>query len=178
MQDRDTYGLAAIRYARGFPVDALILGVCNELRARGVSVGGILQSSFGPDGQCAQSVLVTDLRSGEAFNIWDQRGSGARGCRLDERGLLDVEPAVRAAIREGTDLIVINRFGRAESLGRGLLDCFTAALEAGIPVLTAVRAPYDDAWRAFHGGLGAELTPEPNDLLAWVLTHAPERRAA
>jgi hypothetical protein len=178
MRGRDTIGLAAIRYARGFPIDALLLAVCDELRVRGMCVGGVLQSSYGLDGQCARSVLVTDLRSGEAFNIWDERGTGPRGCRLDEKALPDAEPAVRAAIREGADLIVINRFGRAESLGRGLLDCFMAALDAGIPVLTSVRAPYDHAWRAFHGGLGNELTPEPNDLLAWILTHAPGRRAA
>ena len=48
----------------------------------------------------------------------------ARGCRLDERGLLDAEPAIMAAIADRVDLLVINRFGRAESLGRGLLGCF------------------------------------------------------
>jgi hypothetical protein len=58
-----------------------------------------------------------------------------------------------AAIAEGIDLLVINRFGRAESLGRGLLGCFTAAMEAGVRVLTAVRVPYVEAWAAYHGGL-------------------------
>ena len=134
--------------SKGFEIDALLLGICDELRLRGLHIGGVLQSSHGARGQCAASVLVTDLRSGEVFDIWDRRGTGARGCRLDEGGLLDAEPAINDAIAANVDLLVVNRFGRAESLGRGLIGSFTAAIEAGIPILTAVRAPYDDAWRA------------------------------
>ena len=64
----------------------------------------------------------------------------------------------------------MNRFGRAESQGRGLTGSFTAALEVGMPVLTAVRPPYDEAWRAFHGGIGYELTAEPGIVVAWALS--------
>jgi hypothetical protein len=123
------------------------------------SRGGLLQSSFGGRGGCAQSVLVADLRND--FDIWNRRGKGSRGCRLDENALLDAEPALRAAITDRVDLIIVNRFGRAESFGRGLINIFAAAIEAGIRVLTAVRPPYDTPWRAFHGGLGCELLPEP-----------------
>src|SRR5689334_16042344 len=92
--------LAAIHYPRGFAIDGLLLGVCDELRLRGLSVGGILQSASGPGGQCAQSVLVTDLRTMDTFNIWSPRGEGARGCRLDEDGLLQTEPVLAAAIAD------------------------------------------------------------------------------
>ena len=71
------------------------------------------------------------------------------------------------ALADGLDLIVINRFGRAESQGRGLIGCFSAAIEAGVPVLTAVRAPYDEAWRLFHGGLGQELPAEMAAVTSW-----------
>jgi hypothetical protein len=111
---------------------------------------------------------VVDLRSGNVFDIWDRRGKGARGCRLDENALLDADPVLRAAIADRVDLVVVNRFGRAESLGRGLINIFAAAIEAGIPVLTAVRPPYDAAWRAFHGGLGCELPPEPGAIVSWA----------
>jgi len=62
-------------------------------------------------------------------------------------------------------------FGRAESLGRGLLDWFVRTLEAGIPVLTAVREPYDEAWAGFHGGLAADLEPDAVAVCDWVLTN-------
>lgn len=158
--------LAAIHYQRGFDIDALVLATCARLRLAGVRVGGLLQTSAG-DGACATSVQVVDLRSEKAFNIWQPRGPCARGCRLDERGLLDAEPALMSAIAERVHLLVINRFGRAESLGRGLVAVFAAAIEAGVPVLTAVRSPYDEAWGRFHGGLGELLPCEPQSVLAW-----------
>jgi hypothetical protein len=66
-------------------------------------------------------------------------------------------------------LLVVNRFGRAESLGRGLIGCFTAALEAAVPVLAAVRAPYDADWRAFHGGLGQDLPADEARVVGWAM---------
>jgi hypothetical protein len=165
---RNGPGLAAICYQRDFDVDGLLLRACGALRSLGFRIGGVIQRSSGDRGQCASSVHVVDLRSGEAFDIWEVRGACAGGCRLDERGLIDAEATILAAIAEGVDLLVINRFGRAESLGRGLIGCFAAALEAGIPVLTAVRAPYEDAWLEFHGGLAQNLPADGAQVTAWA----------
>jgi hypothetical protein len=161
--------LAAIVYGRELPIDDLLLSTCGELRARGVRLGGVFQRASGNPGACASSVHVVDLRSGAAFDIWEPRGACSHGCRLDERGLVDAEATLLAAIEERVDLLVINRFGRAESHGRGLIGCFAAAIEASIPVLTAVRAPYDDAWRRFHGGLGQELAAEATAAVGWAM---------
>lgn len=161
--------LAAIRYERGLDVDELLLRSCEALRSHGLRLGGVIQRSSGSAGQCATSIHVADLRSGDAFDIWEARGTCARGCRLDERGLFDAEPAINAAIADRVDLLVINRFGRAESLGRGLLGCFVAALEAGVPVITAVRAPYEEAWRGFHGGLAHDLPADELRVISWGL---------
>lgn len=168
MPDTTGQTLAAISYQRDFDVDDLLLRACSELRSFGMRLGGVIQRSSGDRGQCASSVHVVDLRSGESFDIWEARGACARGCRLDERGLLDAEAAVRAAILDRVDLLVINRFGRAESLGRGLVGCIVAALESNIRVLTAVRAPYLEAWTAFHGGLARDLPPEAQAVIAWA----------
>lgn len=121
--DSERVPLAAIAYQRGFDVDGLLLASCAELRSRGLHVGGVIQGSFGDPAYCSSQIHVVDLRSGEAFNIWEDRGSCSRGCRLDERGLIDAEPSIMKSLADGADLIVINRFGRAESVGRGLLGC-------------------------------------------------------
>jgi hypothetical protein len=159
--------LAAIRYPRGFDVDELLLSSCAEVRSHGFRIGGIIQRSSGDRSECASSICVVDLRSGQMFDIWEERGPGARSCRLDERSLVDIEPTIMSAIADGVDLIVVNRFGRAESCGRGLISCFMAAIEAGVPVLTAVRSPYEEAWHLFHGGLGQELPPEMEAVISW-----------
>jgi hypothetical protein len=160
--------LAAIGYERAFDVDDLLLAASRTLRSSKLRVGGVIQRSGGERGHCAASVHVVDLRSGEAFDIWEAQGACARGCRLDERGLLDAEPVIMAAIADRVDLLVINRFGRAESLGRGLIGYFTAALEAAVPVLTAVRAPYHADWRAFHGGLAQDLPADEAPVVDWA----------
>lgn len=167
----DTLGqpLAAIVYRRGFDIDDLLVTACGELRSLGVRLGGVIQRSSGDHGQCASSIHVINLCSGQAFDIWEARGACARGCRLDERGLLNAEATILEAIVEGVDLLVINRFGRAESLGRGLIGCFAAAIEAQVPVLTAVREPYEEAWREFHGGLGEDLAQDSSQVVGWAV---------
>ena len=175
--------LAAVIYQRDFDVDDLLLRACDELRSLGARLGGVIQRSSGDRGHCASAVHVVDLCSGQAFDIWEARGACARGCRLNERGLVDAEAPIASAIAERVDLLVINRFGRAESLGRGLLGCFAAAIEVGVPVLTAVRAPYEDAWRGFHGGLARDLPPDRSRVIDWAMrakrrSDAPARDAA
>lgn len=161
--------LAAITYQRGFDVDDLLLRTCARLRTEGLQIGGVIQRTSGDRGQCASHIHVIDLRSGNEFNIWEDRGACSRGCRLDERGLFDAEPTIMAALADRVDLLVINRFGRAESLGRGLVGCFVAALEARVPVLTAVRKPYHEVWSEFHSGLARTLPDDLTAITAWCL---------
>ena len=63
--------------------------------------------------------------------------------------------------------MMLNRFGRAEAEGGGLRSAFVRAMEAGIPVLTAVGAPYTEAWSQFHGRLAIDLPADLEAVLAW-----------
>ncbi len=168
--------LAAIHFTRGFDIDELFVNVCTLASNAGLTVGGLVQETRGGFGGCAQSVHVIDVRSGKKFDIWEDRGSCARGCRLDERGLTISAKIVDEAIRDRVDLLIINRFGRAESLGRGLISAFSQALETGIPLLTGVRAPYTEAWHQFHGGLADDLDNNVNDISRWLIGHQEKSR--
>jgi hypothetical protein len=139
--------LAAIAYHRGFDIDRLLVEACERLARRGVRLGGLLQISTGGKGGCAATVHVVDLRTNTAFDIWEKRGPCARGCRLDEGGLATASRVIDDAIDDRVDLVVMNRFGRAESLGGGLLSSLSSAATVGVPVLTAVLPPYNVAWR-------------------------------
>ncbi|WP_409997708.1 DUF2478 domain-containing protein [Bradyrhizobium sp. SZCCHNRI3043] len=46
------------------------------------------------------------------------------------------------------------------------------------PLLTAVREPYVERWRQFHGGLGAELPCSAEAVLAWfdAIHRTPQHR--
>ncbi len=160
--------IAAVVFKRGFDIDKLLVDTGYQAKNNGIAVGGLIQETLGGIGGCAQSVHVVDVRSGEKFDIWEDRGPCARGCRLNEHGLAVSEQIIDRAIADKVDLLIINRFGRAESLGRGLIGSFVQALEANIPILTSVRDPYVEAWQEFHQGLAIDLENDDALLDNWV----------
>jgi hypothetical protein len=161
--------LAGVRYDKDTPIDRLLAVVRETLEADGFRLAGVLQEIAIPGSVCAttQGIDIVEFEHGERFPIWDRGGACAEGCRLDERGLIAAAPRLERRIEQGADLLLINRFGRAEARGGGLLSVLAKAIEAGIPVLTAVRRPYDRAWAEFHGGLADDLPPSQAAVTAW-----------
>ena len=156
-----------------------------DLQARGYLVGGVLQEfEAGGDPSCPR-LRVVDVRTRKAASITQDRGRDAQGCKLDPSGLADISHCISDAVEAGVDLIVINKFGRAESEGGGLMSGMADAVAASIPLLTTVRSPYLDAWRSFHGGLATELAPLRRAIIAWceaacrrpAMARATERRS-
>jgi hypothetical protein len=171
---RNTALLAAVVYQAGFRIDEFITAVARTLQDDGMFVGGTVQLNAG-DAPYSTMALV-DLATGQRFGISQELGSQARGCRLDPRGLAIATALLDAAIRDDFDLVVLNKFGKAEAEGGGLRSAFARAVEVGIPVLTAVRSPHTEAWFSFHGGLAADLSPCLNAVLAWCRKAVRESR--
>jgi len=175
--------LAAVRYEARFQIDDFIADVARVLAAEGARLGGVIQENeetAREDGSCCATMRLVDLRARERFTISQDLGPDSRGCRLDPRGLAEVESRLDAATADDIDLLILNKFGRAEAEGRGLRAIFARAIEAGVPILTAVRAPYDEVWQDFHGGLSADLPADPAVVLAWCrarIAMAAARRA-
>jgi len=159
--------LAAIHYERGFDINGILRAVVKSVQGKGVSVGGVLQEfEFRPNGCCAQLNIV-DIRTGKTERITQDRGRESRGCKLDPRGLAAISHCITEAIDADVNLVIINKFGRAESEGDGLLSCIADAICAGVPILTTVREPYVAAWNLYHGGLAIELPPRIDTILQW-----------
>jgi len=110
---------------------------------------------------------LIDLATGERIAISQDLGAEARGCRLDPRGLADLAARIDATIDADFDLLILNKFGKAEAEGSGLRNAFAHAIAAGKPILSAVRPPYLEAWSRFHGGLAADLEPHLDTVVAW-----------
>ncbi len=158
--------LAAVVYSQGFAIDELMSGIAEALRADGMRVRGVVQENAG-HGPCA-GMSVMDLTTGERFAISQDLGAEARGCRLDPRGLAEVAVRTDSAMGADFDLLLLNKFGRAEAEGGGLRSLLARAIAAGTPVLTSVRAPYLAAWAQFHGGLATDLAPRVDSAVTWV----------
>lgn len=157
--------LAAIVYQPGCAIDELVLAVANRLQSEGVRLRGVVQENAGST-LCAAMTLV-DLATGERVPISQDLGAEAQACRLDPRGLAEVTARLDAAVDGDFDLLVLNKFGKAEADGGGLRSTFARALGAGKPVLSCVREPYLEAWSRFHGGLAADLPPRQDAVVAW-----------
>jgi hypothetical protein len=169
--------LAAVVYQTGFRIDDFLAAVARRLRAEGLRIGGVVQENAGAADACAAMTLV-DLTSSGRFSISQDLGPDARGCRLDPSGLAEAESPLAAMVDAGPDLILLNKFGKAEAEGGGLRSTLVRAIEKETPVLTAVRAPYLEAWERFHGGLAVALEPDAEAVLAWCRGAARRRGPA
>ena len=170
--------LAAIVYQAGFAIDEFLARLAERLRAEGVRLGGALQENTpGEAGRCAAMTLV-DLAAQRRFGISQNLGAAAEGCRLDANGLAEFVALIDRTPDDDVELMLLNRFGTAEAEGGGLRPAFARAMEAGIPLLTAARAPYTEAWAQFHGQLATDLPPDFDTVLAWCRESVRLLRAA
>ncbi len=173
-----TVRLAAVIYQAGFHIDDFLTRAANLLRAERISLGGALQeNTHGAAGACAAMTLV-DLTSRSRFRISQDLGSQAQGCRLDARGIAEIGPLLERTLNQDAELIILNRFGKAEAEGGGLRSVFVRAMEADIPTLTAVREDYVEAWSQFHGRLATDLTADLDAVHAWCRESVRQLRAA
>ncbi len=160
--------LAAIRFDDG-DIDAFLHGIAQTLSDGGLRIRGAVQSRGAAGGAChCADMDLTTLGSGRRFRISQPLGNGARGCRLDAGALAECSAHLEAELRGGADLLILNRFGRGESEGRGFRDLVGAAAGLEIPVLTAVRPTYAGAWAAFGSGIACDLPMRRSEVLDWA----------
>jgi len=110
-------------------------------------------------GRCnCREMHLVDLSSGTLTRISENLGSGARGCHLNWAALSEVAQSIEAALSFAPDILIVNRFGRAEAEGKGMRTAIEKALNLGIPVIVGVRPEYVEVWQDFHGGLAKTVS--------------------
>ncbi|MDV4145863.1 DUF2478 domain-containing protein [Shimia sp. FJ5] len=149
-------------------VDFLLETFATQMIARGYRVRGIVQvnTERRPDHACDMDVKV--LPDGAVYRISQSLGAGARGCRLDPEALEMSVVEVEASLRDGADLVILNKFGKQEAEGRGFRDVLASAVAEGIPVLVGLNALNKDAFDDFAAGLAAECAPTLEALTHWA----------
>jgi hypothetical protein len=162
-----TVRIAAIGYQAGFEIDDFLRSVTNRLRADHVSLGGTLQENTGGGEVLCSAMTLIDLASQRRVKISQDLGAQSEACRLDAQGLSEIGALLDRTLDQKIELLVLNRFGTVEAEGAGLRSAFVRAIDAGIPVLTAIRPPYIEAWVEFHGGLAVGFAPDLDRVLAW-----------
>lgn len=149
--------------------DLVMQEAVSLLEAQGLRLAGTVQTNTerAGDPRCDMDVRV--LPDGAVFRISQDLGRDSRGCRLDPEGLEGAVAAVSAAMAAGRpDLLVINKFGKHECLGRGFRPVIAEAVAEGVPVLVGVNAMNLPELQAFVGDDLTVLPPDPQAVLRWM----------
>jgi len=160
--------VAAIVYAdEAFP-DATFQTLVQCCRALGLTLAGVLQHQAFDGGDRRCDVVLQDLATGYRTALFENRGTGARGCRLDEAALAEASARIEGSLEHAPQLLILNKFGKVECEGGGLRDLIASAIDRGIPVVIGVPKRNIDAWRSFAGELAVELEDDADEVDRWL----------
>lgn len=158
--------LAAIVYGASDDPDGVLIDFADDLRRSGRRPVGLIQ--LGRSCRLGRAPLgAVMLPEGESIRMVSADDTAVVGCGLDPGRLADFAGRIAGAIENGADLVIINRFGRQEAEGRGLIDLISHAVEADIPLLTAVPDRYFTAWVHFTAGMHVRLNCRREALDRW-----------
>lgn len=148
--------------------DVVLAEVVALLTTAGVRLAGTVQTNTerADRNHCDMDVQV--LPDGPSFRISQDLGNHAKGCRLNPGAL---EQAVQAASQRlvGAEVLIVNKFGKLESEGRGFCSLIAEALDRGLPVLVGVNALNLPGFQTFTGDLAEALGADPQCIAAWVM---------
>lgn len=148
-------------------VDRVLAEVAGRLAALGWRLAGVVQDNPEVPGRRCDMDLIL-LGSAERIRISQCLGPLARGCRLDPAGLEAAAGRVAAALDSAPpELLIVNKFGKAELAGRGFRPLIARALDLGVPVLVGLNRANLDGFEAFAQGLAEPLPPDPAAILDW-----------
>ena len=160
--------VAAIVYANEVYPDAVFKTLVKRCRVMGLALAGVLQHQAFEGGDRRCDVILEDLATGHRTALFENRGAGARGCRLDEGALAEATARVEGSLEHVPQLLVLNKFGKVECEGGGLRDLIASAIDRGIPVIIGVPERNLDAWRSFAGQFSTELPDDAGQVTKWL----------
>lgn len=149
--------------------DLLIRDVAMRLRGEGYALAGAVQVNLesDPDYKCQMDLHIL---SGDAIvRISQDLGALSKGCRLDPDGLERAVGMVGAALHDGADFLIFNKFGKQEADGRGFRPLIGEALSAGIPVLTAVNSATLPQFLDYAEDMAERLPNDAEAIFDWCL---------
>jgi len=161
MSDDDTLAIraAAVLYTPETADSSVLAAFAEELKSQGRKVGGLIQRPHFDEQGVKDGIDAIAVDSGEHIPLKRPTESDyVNGvCSLDHAALTESTGALRRAIENRVDLMVVEKFGEQEQKGSGLADEILAAMAEGIPVLVLVPASAQEEWNRFSGGLADTL---------------------
>lgn len=156
-------------------IDRVLTEVAAAAAREGIALAGTIQPPELSDGQGKCHIVLRLLPDGPVRNVSVDLGPDVTGCRLDP-GALEEAMLIANERVGGAQALIVNKFGKQEAVGRGLVTAIGMAAGRGLPVLAGVAPEWLDAFRAFTGGHATPLPADAEQALAWL--HAALAAAA
>lgn len=146
--------------------DRFLAAVAGTLEASGLRVSGTVQANTERVDRPKCDMDLRALPDGPTLRISEDRGALSRGCILDHGAL---EQAVAEVSRRlhGADVLIVNKFGKREAEGHGMVPVIAEALEARIPVLVGVNKLNIEHFLAFAGQMSLALPDDVGQAVDW-----------
>ncbi|KIZ42491.1 MULTISPECIES: DUF2478 domain-containing protein [Rhodopseudomonas] len=138
-----------------------------RLRDAGIAVAGIVPAGS-RDRALGCDMEVEELASRIILQLSEDRAEDTAGCRLDPAALQEAAALISASMRNGPELLILNKFGPLETKGKGLCEVIGEAMECGIPVVVGVPQRNIGPWRVFTDGLAEEAAIGSLRLHHWL----------
>ena len=160
--------IACITGDGSFPADQLLSEVAARCMAMGLQICGVVQQDrdAAPGRKCHMEIVV--LPDGPKLRISQDRGELARGCRLDADALERAVAQTAQRLVPETDLLIVNKFGKHEAMGRGFRPVIAQAVDLQIPVVLAVSPLNREALDHFAEGAVQFLSHDSQAVIDWV----------
>ncbi len=149
--------ILALVYSDSALADAVLREVAVRMSDAGLRLAGLVQHNPQRLARSRCDMMLEDLSTGDLVEISEDRGPHARGCILKVDQLLRAIETVRTSLAQQPDLVILNKFGKTESEGRGLRELIAEVVETGLPLLIAVPYRNLENWRAFAGEFSREV---------------------
>ncbi len=159
----------AVLFNSGTANDDLFAIFADKLLSAGAKVGGIVQEiSSKTDGKLG-SIDAIEIDSGKRIPIKTPhlKTTPAGTCMLELSMLAECSGAITRALSGGFDIVVIEKFGRQEAKGEGLIDEIMAALASDTPAIIALPESYQTEWNNITGGDIEIIPANINAMLEW-----------
>lgn len=145
----------------------LLAGVAEALGQDGLSLCGTVQldTEREQEHHCDMDVLV--LPDGPKIRISQYLGANARGCKLNPEALETAVGQTEARLKDGADMLIVNKFGKQEAEGRGFREAIGMAMMQDIPAIIGVSEGSKDAFMQFAAD-AIELAPDHDVIMGWA----------
>ncbi len=160
--------IAALAHPDGTTVDRALQKIASRLKRRGHRLAGALRAHMASPGEGRCDLFLEDLSTSTVYPMSQDLGPGSQACRLDDVALDVIAQRVEDSLQNGADILILNKFGKLESEGRGLRSPIVEAVDRGIPVLVGLSSGRVDSWNNFCGTTSDIFSPDDPAVNRWL----------